>query len=273
MRRRPRLALLLALLLALVACSEATVRPTPASTETPPPTILDVGVTESASALSVEIAEAYVRETDRAILNPILANGATLREDLDAEQVDGLLVHHIPQGSENWFNPVALDGLAIVVHPENSVRSLTLEEVQGLFAGQIENWSGLGGPQLPVKPVVRERGSDDRTLFQQRVMGSQAISINSLVQSDSHALLEAVAAERGAIGYTMMGSLEETVVAAKIGDVAPTPQNTATQSYPLTVPLYFVAPAEPQGELRAFLAWLQSAEGQAIVGEKLGRVR
>lgn len=273
MRRPPRPALLLALLLALAACSEATVRLTPLATETPPPTILDVGVTDSAAPLSAEIAQAFARETDRAILNPIVANGATLREDLDAEQVDGLLVHHVPQGSENWFNPVALDGLVVVLHPENSVRSLTLEEVQGLFSGQIENWSGLGGPNLPVQPVVRERGSDDRTLFQQRVMGSQAISINSLVQSDSPALLEAVAAERGAIGYTMMASLDETVVAAEIAGVAPTAQNTATQSYPLTVPLYFVAPAEPQGELRAFLAWLQSAEGQAIVGEKLGRVR
>lgn len=267
------LKLLLWLLLAVVACNETSTRPTPAATETPPPALLHVGITNSAAALADTIAHAYAQKTDRALLNPIVANGATLRDDLGAEHLDALLVHHIPQGSENWFNPVALDGLVVVVHPDNPLHALTLEEIQSLFAGQIENWSGLGGPELPVNPVVRERGSDDRILFRRRVMGSQAISINSLVQSDSDSLLEAVAADRGAIGYTMMAGLQETVVAVEIDGVAPTPQNAATQSYPLTVPLYFVAPAEPQGELRAFLAWLQSTEGQTIVGEKLGRVR
>lgn len=266
------LALLLGLLLTVAACSDARIATRPLATETPPPVILDLGMTDSAAALADTMAGAYAQEAERAILNPVVGNGGTLRQDLEAQQLDALLVHHIPEGSEHWFNPVALDGLVIVVHPDNPIRSLSLEDVQSLFGGQIENWSGLRGPDLAVEPVVRERGSDDRILFQRWVMGPRAVSINSLVQSDSDSLVEAVAANPGAVGYTMMGALQETVVAVEIGGVSPRPRNTATQSYPLTVPLYFVSPAEPQGELRAFLAWLQSPEGQAIVGEKLGRV-
>ena len=125
------LTLLLGLFLSVVACNETRTRPVPSATETPPPTMLHVGITDSAAVLADTIAGAYAQKTDRAILNPIVANGATLRQDLGGEQLDALLVHHIPEGSENWFNPVALDGLVIVVHPDNPLRSLTLQDPAG----------------------------------------------------------------------------------------------------------------------------------------------
>ena len=75
----------------------------------------------------------------------------------------------------------------------------------------------------------------------------------------------------------MMSALDSPtlsgVKAVSIDGIAPSPQSSSSQDYPLTVPLYFVSPTEPQGEMRAFLAWLQSEEGQAIVSESVGTVR
>jgi ABC-type phosphate transport system substrate-binding protein len=105
-------------------------------------------------------------------------------------------------------------------------------------------------------------------------MAEQRISINALIQPDDGALLDAVAAEPQAIGYSMMASATATDLnLLSIEGIAPTTSETASQTYPLTVPLYFVALAEPEGELRAFLAWLQSGNGQMVLGEKYGRVR
>jgi phosphate transport system substrate-binding protein len=172
------------------------------------------------------------------------------------------------------LNPVALDGLVIVVHPNNPVQDLSLAEVQALFNGRITNWSALGGPDQPVNLVSREPGAGTRAILQQRVLAEQRISINALIQPDDSSLLAAVAADPLAVGYSMMGTaVIGEVKLLSIDGIVPTPATTADQSYPLTAPLYFLSPTEPQGELRAFLAWLQSDVGQGVIGVGYGRVR
>ena len=175
---------------------------------------------------------------------------------------------------------MALDGLVLVVHPLNPVANVTTAEAQALYNGRIESWDGVGGPQQAVALIGRERGSGVRLLFFERVLVEQRPSINAVIRPDNASLLDAVAAEPGAVGYTMLGAASgrDDVAPLNLDGIAPTPNSVGTQNYPLTVPLYFVAPTEPAGPgtggmLRAFLAWLQSDEGQMILGEKYGRVR
>lgn len=282
LKQPARVQALLLLLLSLVACSnEPTSTPPPPPT-TPPAVLLNLGVTEHAAALAEAWTAAYRTETEQATVNFVSGNNAALFDDLDDEQLDAILVHHIPEGApsaeaEPWFSPIALDGLVIVVNEANPVTSLSAGQVQSLFSGESGNWSAVGGTDLAVVPFEQERGDGARILFSRRIMGARPVSINTIVQSSSAALLAAVAETPGAIGYTMMSALGEGtgngVQAVAFDTIAPTAQNTATQEYPLTAPLYFVARAEPQGELRAFLAWLQSSEGQAIVSETVGTVR
>jgi phosphate transport system substrate-binding protein len=208
----------------------------------------------------------------------IIGNSEALWADLAAAQLDAILVHHIPAGAPGWFNPVALDGLVLVTHPGNAVAGLELEQARSIFAGQVTNWAALGGLDGAIVLVGREAGAGARSLFLSRVMAERRVAITAEVQPGNAALLASVLAQPGAIGYSMMGAARSQPAASRprmlaLGGLAPTPATTADQSYPLTVPLYFVSPAEPQGELRALLAWLQSDEGQEIIGENYGRVR
>jgi ABC-type phosphate transport system substrate-binding protein len=264
--------LALGLLSALAACSaEAPPAPTlPAEQE---PALLLIGLSSGAAPVAGLVEGAYAVDNARAGLSFVAGNETALFADLDSGALDALLVHILPPGSDYWYNPVAFDGLAIIVHPGNPVRDLSSAQVQALFSGSNDNWAGAGGPDRPVAPIGRERGAGARRLFNERIMAEQRPAINTLVQPDNEALLAAVAAEPGAIGYTMIGALDERVAAVTIDGVTPTPNNASSQNYPLAVPLYFVSLDEPQGELRAFLAWLQSGEGQVILGEKYGRVR
>lgn len=263
------------ILLSLTACGEAQpAAPSPAAT-TPANALLNVGISDNAQALAEPWADNYQAETDRAHVNFVSGNNSALFSDLEEEHLDAILVHHIPEGAQDdvWFNPVALDGLVIVVHAENAVGSLTQAEIQRLFSGETDNWSTAGGADMAVTPIGQEPGDGARTIFTRRVMGARPVSINTVIESDSASLIEAVAADPGAIGYTMMSGLSDKVRAVAVDDIPPTPENAASQAYPLTAPLYFVSNGEPQDELRAFLAWLQSDEGQSIVSEIVGSVR
>lgn len=270
--------LLYCMFIILLAACGANDRNTPPPPPTAiPPALLNVGLSENAAALAPLWAEGYAAETEDASVNFVSGNNTTLFEDLMAAQLDAVLVHHIPETlqaeTDLWFNPVALDALLTVVHPQNVVTSLTTTQIRALFSGEIGNWAGVGGPDLAVTPLEQEHGDGARTVFTRRVMGSTPVSINTIVQSDSASLLKTVAAEPGAIGYTTLSAVNDSVQAVTVDGVAPTTSTAATQDYPLTVPLYFVSRGEPQGALRAFLAWLQSDEGQAIVSEKVGTVR
>jgi phosphate transport system substrate-binding protein len=203
----------------------------------------------------------------------ITANNRTLLADLAGGQLEAVLVHHIPANSENWFNPVALDGLVIVVHPDNPVESLSLAEIQAIFNGRLDNWSAVGGPDLAIQLVSREQGAGTRTLLGERILLEQRLAITAEIVSGNEQMLEMVAGSPAAVGYSMMGSVSSQVKSLLVEGLAATPESTAGQSYPLTSPLYFVTLQEPAGELRAFLAWLQSPAGQQIIGQRYGRVR
>lgn len=261
----PRSLAPLLLLLLLLGC-QATPLPPPDVPPNPEPVILRVGVVDTAVSFVPLIAHPTFS------LQTITANTTTLLADLAAGNLDALLVHHIPENEAVWFSPVAVDGLVLVVHLDNPVTNLSRREVQAVFNGRIANWSALGGPDLPITLITRERGSGARTIFAQRIMAEQRVSINAIVAAGDTAVQELVAADPGAIGYTMMGSVAG-VKALDLDGIPALTNTTTAQAYPLTLPLYFVTLAEPQGELRAWLSWLQSEAGQETIGQRYGRVR
>jgi phosphate transport system substrate-binding protein len=253
----------------------------PASPPTLPATavheLLQVGVTSSASPLIPLIEAVYAQQNPQAQLLFVSANSDTLTTDLGSGQLDAILVHHIADGETRYFNPVALDGLVFITHPDNPVDALTSAEVQAIFNGRITNWQAVGGADAEIVLLSREPGAGLHTILRQQLMAEQRISPNALLEAGNEAMLTAVADNPAAIGYSSMGSASQVagVKVLLVDGRSATPTTTADQTYPLTMPLYFLAasPAEPTGELRTFLAWLQSDEGQRIVEGVYGRVR
>lgn len=254
----------------LVACRQS---PPPPPTITPvAPDTIRLGISEGAAPFAGLVTAAYATVAPDTDLQIITGNNTTLQTDLTNHILDAILVYHLPPETDLWFNPVALDGLALVVPPAHPVTELSGEEARAIFNGRLTTWSAIGGPEQPITLLSRETGSDAYLLFTERLMGSQRLAITARVTAGDATLRQAVTSTAGAIGYSFMAAAEEVRPLALDG-VSPTPATVATQAYPLTAPLYVAAPAEPTGALRAWIAWIQSAEGQSVIGERYGRVR
>jgi len=172
---------------------------------------------------------------------------------------------------------VALDGLAVVVHPKNPVEKLTMEELRSIFIGEITNWKDFGGKDSKIVILSREVNSGTHVFFKEHVLrrgnpkGNEEFSPQALLMPSSQAIADEVAQNPGAIGYYGMGYISEKQKPIKIAQdkkstyYLPTAESVITKKYPISRPLYLYINGEPQGIVKDYLDFVLSEEGQRLV--------
>lgn len=161
---------------------------------------------------------------------------------------------------------IARDGIAVVAHSEVPLSSLSLEQVRAIFSGEINNWNQVGGPDQVIIVVSREEGSGTRDAFQELVMGKEAlISENAILQSSNGSVRTTVSTTPFAIAYLSFGYLDNSVKVFAVDGVEASEANVANGSYPVVRPLNMLTNGEPQGAVKAFLDFILSDAGQALV--------
>jgi phosphate transport system substrate-binding protein len=165
---------------------------------------------------------------------------------------------------------IARDGIAIITHPDVPVEGLTRNQVREIYAGNITNWSEVGGEDVPITVVSREEGSGTRGAFEEMVMGDDgpAITGDAIFQDSNGKVRTAVSSTPNSIGFLSFGYLDNSVQALQIDGVEPTETNAATGTYPVVRPLNMITNGEPKGVVKAFVDFVLSAEGQKIVTEE-----
>ncbi len=167
---------------------------------------------------------------------------------------------------------VALDGIAVVVHPNNPVKSLTREDLRRVFAGDTRDWSALGAPAGPITVDARDDASGTFDMFKLLVLGDRALTPAARRFQDSDELSGAVAAERGAIGFIGVAYVRNARAVA-VGDEATPPRlpsafTVTTEEYLLSRRLYFYTPAQPTNPwILRFVGFALSDAGQKVVRE------
>ena len=160
---------------------------------------------------------------------------------------------------------IARDGLAIIVHPSNPVRGSKLAEVKQIFAGDLENWTYLKGADRSITVVTREEGSGTRGAFQELVMGKTRIFRGAITEDSNGTVREIVAHDPYAIGFISLGLVNEQVRALELDGAVANEENIAAGRYKLVRPFLFVSRGEPKGLAKEFVAFVLSAEGQALI--------
>ena len=191
--------------------------------------------------------------------------GMSSRELTEQEKSNGIVEHVI-----------ALDGIAVIVHPNNKVQNLSKEEIFKIFSGQITNWQELCGNDSEIIVVSREAGSGTMGAFEellnlQQKEGDKIISLlvaNALIAEGNGSVLANVAGKENAIGYMSLGMVDQTKVKkVAVDGVEATEQNVKSKEYSLARPLLLLTETEPNQATKAFLDFILSAEGQKIVAE------
>jgi len=166
---------------------------------------------------------------------------------------------------------IAYDGIAIVTNPDLALPSLTIEQVQAIFAGEITNYSEVGGPDAEIVVVSREEGSGTRAAFEELVMedndSEAVITENAILQQSNGQVRTTVSTTPDTIGYLSFGFLDESISTVEINGVEPSVANVKNGSYPIFRPLNMLTNGEPSALAQAFLDYILSAAGQEIVAE------
>lgn len=134
---------------------------------------------------------------------------------------------------------LAYDGIAIIVHPDNPVADLTMEQIAGIYTGTITNWSEVGGNDGEIVCIGREAGSGTRDGFETITDTEDACQYRQELTSTG-AVITAVASNPNAIGYASLASVKETVKALNVGGVVPSEETVRDGSYAIQRPFVLV---------------------------------
>lgn len=157
---------------------------------------------------------------------------------------------------------IGWDAIAVVVHRDNPVTGLTLEQLRRIFTGQVENWKEVGGADLAVHPVIVSHASATRKVFRSAVLGEADYAECEVLRSDG-AVIPKVAGDPGAIGQVSVSFRAEGSGVRNLAVDRQQPQ-ADNPDYPITRPLYLLW--WPGRETAAqFAAWARSTSGQQIV--------
>lgn len=222
--------------LGLAACAAA---PTVTPTAAPIP----IAATETALPLVRALAEAYRQAVPGAALWISLQPQAALAGELAAGRA-ALAFTAAPEAGQ-FVTPVGTVEFAVVTQPANPVTALSAAQARALFAGQITDWGQAGGAPGLVQVGERAAGSDGALAFAQALELPAGVNLNALAAPTWAALRAWVAETPGAVGYLPVGELDDSVKALSL-------------DRPLTAAITAMAPAEPAGPARDFLAWAQS---------------
>jgi phosphate transport system substrate-binding protein len=173
---------------------------------------------------------------------------------------------------------IGIDGLAILVHPDNPLDSLSTEQLARIFSGEAKNWEDVGGRGGAIHLYARDDKSGTYDTFKELVLTANGKSLGSAAKrfESSDELAAAVGSDPHGIGFVGLSSVGGAkALSIRTGDAAPMlprPELVATEDYPLSRRLYlYVKPDEANPWVAALVEFAHSPKGQAIV-ERTGFV-
>jgi phosphate transport system substrate-binding protein len=190
----------------------------------------------------------------------------------------------VANAKEKGFEPyqivVARDAIAVVVHPDNPVSQLTLQQVSDIYSGKIKNWAEVGGENHTIVRLSRETNSGTHVYFLETVvrLGSKEnktfFSANTLLMPSSEGINMEVRQNPNAIGYDGLGYLTpelKVVALAKDANspyVIPSVETVNSGTYPVARDLYMYTAGEPTGAILEYINFILSEAGQKIVKDQ-----
>ncbi|MEL7465700.1 MAG: substrate-binding domain-containing protein [Pseudomonadota bacterium] len=239
----------------------------------------DASVFRLRDATGTEVAAINLSASDSSAAFPGLINGDALigmssRPARDTEMLAFENAGLSPINQTGTEHILALDGLVIIVSPDNPIQSVNIVDAAEIFAGSITNWAALGGPDAPINLYVPDPQSGGAETFQERVLAplGERLTGAARVVASNRDLADAVAADRFGIGFTGM-AFERSARALDLElpcgiIVEPNEFNVKTEEYPLSRRLFLYTTGQPlPRQARELLDFALSDDAQIEIAD------
>jgi phosphate transport system substrate-binding protein len=166
----------------------------------------------------------------------------------------------------------AIDGIAIYLNESNSVKELTLTQIKDIYTAKITNWKDVGGPDAKIIIYGRENSSGTYDFFKEHVLLNNDFALDVQTLPGTAAVVNAIEKDKFGIGYGGT-AYSKGIKLAKIKKnaategVLPTEENIKGGKYPVSRYLYMYILKKPEGDMKKFIDWVLSKDGQSIVAE------
>lgn len=161
---------------------------------------------------------------------------------------------------------LALDGIAVIVNPDNPINDLDLDTIAKIYTGEITNWKDIGGNDLEIVLIGREAGSGTRDGFESITGTEDACKYRQELTSTGD-VITTIAGNPGAIGYASLASVKETVKPLSVGGIVPTEETVKDGSYQVQRPFVLVTKSDTKLSETAqkFFDYVTSPEANEII--------
>lgn len=170
-------------------------------------------------------------------------------------------------------NIVAIDAIVVVLGKDNLVDNLSKEELVRIYTGDINNWSEVGGENLPIVVVGRENGSGTRQAFEEKIDAIDKCKYANEINSTG-AVIGKINSIPGGIGYISLDVVNESVKVISIDGISPSGENIRKGDYPLSRPFIMTTLGEIEEQrevVKDYFEFLFSDEGRKII-ESIGLI-
>jgi phosphate transport system substrate-binding protein len=162
----------------------------------------------------------------------------------------------------------AIDGVATVVNPKNSIKSLSSKQLQDIFSGNLVSWKQLGGDDKPINVYTRDNASGTRAVFWKKALKKAGITSKANVVISNGAMKTAVNNDPYSIGYVSVGYIDKSVFAVTLDEIKPTLKSVQHGQYLIARGLYSNTKGKAKGLAKKFINYLLGTEGQKIAREQ-----
>lgn len=161
---------------------------------------------------------------------------------------------------------VAIDGIAMIVNPENSVENLTIEQIGKIYTGEIANWSEVGGNDAPIVIIGREAASGTRDGFE-AITGTEDKCQYSQELTSTGDVVQTVSSNPNAIGYASLASVKDTVRLLSVEGVTPTTETIQNGTYKIQRNFVLVTPKDKElsQAAQAFMDYATGAAADTLI--------
>jgi phosphate transport system substrate-binding protein len=162
----------------------------------------------------------------------------------------------------------AIDGVGVVVNPENKVKLLNKAQLVDIFSGKISNWKSIGGVDKSINVYTRDKSSGTRAVFWKKAIDKGEITEHANFVVSNGAMKSAISSDPYGIGYVSVGHIDKSVAPVALDGAIPTLENVKKGTYKISRGLYSNTKGEPSGLVKKFIGYLFSPEGQQIAADK-----